>query len=138
MVRGGEVEINPAQWAICFRLAQNDRHLFIEGNSVTQVGSAILVGLYRFLHQGYQGAFAFLRGLVEANDVLFECLQGFSDFRLKGLNGHVEILIGQSPKRKRFGVPEDCLMGMSHRYRVWCRGGNEPRLSESQCGNALL
>ena len=88
VVGGGEVEVDAAEGAFGFGLAENDGDLFIEGDAVAEVGTAILVGFNRFFHQGDEGAFAFLGGFIEAHDELFKRLQGFSNFRLKGVNRH--------------------------------------------------
>ena len=84
----GEVEVDAAEGAFGFCLAENNGDLFVEGDAVAQVGAAILVGFDGFFHQGDEGAFAFLGGFIEAHDELFKRLQGFSNFRLKGLNRH--------------------------------------------------
>jgi len=93
MVGRGEVEIDAAERAICFGLAQDDGDDFIQRDAVAEVWPAVLVSLDRLFHKGEKRAFAFLRRLIEAHDVLLERLEGFSDFRLKGLNGHGEIVI---------------------------------------------
>jgi hypothetical protein len=90
VIRRRKVEIDSAQRLVRFCLAQNDRNLLIQGDSVAQIRPAVLISLNRFFHQRYEGAFAFLRRFIEANDKLLIRFQGFSNFLLKGLNRHDE------------------------------------------------
>ena len=83
LVGGGEVEIDAAERAVVFGLAEDDGDLFVEGDAVTEMGAATGVGFDRFFHQGEEGGFAVLGGLVEADDELVEGLERFGDFVMK-------------------------------------------------------
>ena len=86
--------------AIRFRLAQDDGDLFIESDTVTKVGSTILISLDRFFHERNERALAFLGRFIQADDVPVVGLHGFCNLRLERFNRHAEILIGESPKGK--------------------------------------
>lgn len=88
MVRRREVKVDPAKGLVALGLTEDDRNLFIQRDSMTKIRAAILISLDRLFHQRHQRALAFLGRLVEAYDVLLECLHGFRDFRLKGVNRH--------------------------------------------------
>ena len=88
MVWRREVEVNTAKRAISFSLAEDDRYLLVERNTVAEIGASILVSLDRFFHEGDERRLAFLRRFIETYDVFLESLQGFSNFRLKGINRH--------------------------------------------------
>jgi hypothetical protein len=83
VIGGGEIEVDAAEGAVGFGLAEDDGDLFVEGDAVTEIGAAILVGFDGFFHQGNEGSLAFLGGLIEADDILLESLEGFSNFRLE-------------------------------------------------------
>ena len=71
MIRRGQIEVDSAEGPICFRLAEDDRDLFIEGDPVAQIGAAIVVSLDRFLHEGFERFLTFFRRFLEAHDELF-------------------------------------------------------------------
>ena len=51
VVGRGEVEVDAAEGAVGFGLAEDDGDLFVEGDAVAEVGAAVLVGLDGFFHE---------------------------------------------------------------------------------------
>src|SRR5688572_10798749 len=84
-----EVEINPAQWTVVVRLAQDDGHLPVERNTVTKMRTAVVVGLDGLLHQPGQRFLAVLRRLVDANNVFLKGLECLDYFRFEHLDRQV-------------------------------------------------
>ena len=46
MVRGGEIEVDAAEGAFGFCLAEDDGDLLVEGDAVAEVRAAILIGCH--------------------------------------------------------------------------------------------
>jgi hypothetical protein len=88
LIRGVKIEVYAAQRPLTFSLAQDDGHLFIEGNTMAQLGSAILVSLDCLLHQGPKGALAVLRRLIEADNVLLVGLDCLRNLMLERVDRH--------------------------------------------------
>ena len=83
MVGRGEIEVDAAEGALGFGLAEDDGDLFVQRDAMPEVRAPVLVSFNSFLHQGYEGALALLRGFIEADDVLLESLHGFRDLGLE-------------------------------------------------------
>ena len=88
MIRGMEVKINSAERVIVLRLAENNRQLLVQGDAVTQMRPAVLVGFDRLFHQRLDGGFAIFRRLVEANDELLVSLHRIGNLLLECSNSH--------------------------------------------------
>ena len=83
-----KVEINAAERAFGFGLAQDNGHLFIERDAMAQMRPPILVSLDRLLHERAKGAFALVRGFIEANDEFFVSLYTGGNFLFERVNRH--------------------------------------------------
>src|SRR5208282_1939435 len=79
LVRRVKVEVNPAQGALVLGLAQDDRHLSVQSDAMPQSGAAADVGADGLVHERDEGGPALFGRLVNANDMLFESLEGFDD-----------------------------------------------------------
>lgn len=89
VVRRGEIEVDAAERAVFFRLAEDDGDLLVQGDAVTQAGSAIDVGFDSFLHQRIERRLAVLRRLINADDILVVIAQCFSDLALERFNRQI-------------------------------------------------
>ena len=83
-----EIEIDSAKRAFVFRLAEDDGHLLVESDAMTQVRTAVVVGLDRFLHQGVQRRLAIFGCLTETHNKSLESPDGFINFRFEQVSCH--------------------------------------------------
>ena len=65
-----EVEVDAAKRTIVIGLAQDDRYMLIERESVAKMRPTLLVSVDGFFHQRLQRALAIVGNLVEAYDEL--------------------------------------------------------------------
>ena len=84
-----EVEINSAERTVTVGLAEDDGQLTVERDAMAQMRAAVQIGFYRFLHQPNHRLLAFVRGFVDADDVLLVKLQRFDHLRLEHLDRQV-------------------------------------------------
>jgi len=84
-----QVEIDSAQRAVAFGLAENDGQLPIQSDAVAQVGSAILIRLDRFFHERTQGSLRILGNFVDADDIAIIGFERVRDFLLERICRHV-------------------------------------------------
>jgi len=75
-----EIEIDPADRARSIVLAENYRNLFIQSDSVPELGAPALVRLDRLVQQRHQRCFKVLRGFVDADDVSIVRFKRIPDF----------------------------------------------------------
>ncbi len=64
-----EVEIDSADGTGSVVLAQNHRNLFIQSDSVPELGSPILISFNGFVQKRDQGCLKVFRGFIDAYDV---------------------------------------------------------------------
>src|SRR6266576_4670565 len=95
-----EIEIDAAKWTGTIVLAENDRDLLVQGNSVTQLGSAVFVRFDGLVEQREQRGGEFFGRFIDANDVFFVNLYGFGNLWAKCFDSHRFILETSMPKGK--------------------------------------
>ena len=88
VVRRIEVEIDRAQRALGFSLAQDDRDIAIQGDAMAEIRSALFVSVDGLAKQAIDALPELVRGLIQANDILVVGSQCFFDFLRVGLCGH--------------------------------------------------
>ena len=109
LVRGMEVEIDAAKRARLIVLTQDDGHVLIESNSVTELGTSAFVGLDGLVEQRDQSSLKFLGGFVQADDVLVIGLHRFGEFLAERFDCHrcesSNLLAKSEGKKVRKGGP---------------------------------
>src|SRR5258706_6447278 len=88
LIRGMEVEINSAQGAFVFGLAEDDGDLFVEGDAVAQIGTAGFVGLDGLVHERDEGLFKAVGRFIDTDDVFVVGLDGLGQLGLESFNSH--------------------------------------------------
>ena len=88
MVRGVQIEINPAKWPRAIILAQDNRDLPIQGDTVAKLGTATFVSFDRFIQQGNQRGLELLGSFVDAYDIFVVGLHSLGNFLAKGFYSH--------------------------------------------------
>jgi hypothetical protein len=88
VIRRGQIEVNSTEGALVFSLTEYDRDLFVEGDPMAQVGTAIFVSLDRLLDQGNQRCFTLLRRLIQAENEFLIGFQGLGGFWFEQVRRH--------------------------------------------------
>lgn len=98
LVRGMEVEIDPAKGALVVGLAEDDGDLAVEGDTVAEVGAAGFVGFDGLVHEGGEGFLEAFRCFFEAHNELVVGPDGLIHLLLEGINSHEVTLRGNVPE----------------------------------------
>src|SRR5688572_9562188 len=95
-----EVEINAAKGTRGVILTENDRDLLIQGDAMTELGSAAFVSLDGLVHQRHERSLKFFGRLIDTNKVFIVRFQGFSHFWSERFDSHGQTLEISVPKVK--------------------------------------
>ena len=93
LIRGVQVEINPAQRAVLVRLAQNNGDLSVQRDAVPQVRGAGFIGLDGLLHERVQGVQEHVGRFVQADNKLIISLLGLFDLAFECINSHKALVL---------------------------------------------
>ena len=95
-----EIEIDAAKRTRTIVLAENNRDLLVQGNSMTQLGSAIFVRFDGLIEQREQGGGEFFWRFIDADDVFLVNLYGFGNLWAKCFDSHTFSIETSMPKAK--------------------------------------
>jgi len=87
-----QIEVDAAQGPSAIGLTEDDGYLAIQGNAMTKLRTASLIGLNGFVEQRNQGGLKIFGGLVETYDVLVVRLHRIRHFSPERIYGHSPII----------------------------------------------